>query len=85
MSQPQVVIVHLRKPRSATDPRSDSFWEFGSFGLSMCHTDNLMNPKRACDRQGVRPAFAQGGPVGMKLVYLTPPIGIVPRKMMGGA
>jgi hypothetical protein len=77
MANPRVVLVHLRRPRSSSDPRSDPFWEFGSFGLTGCHSKNLMHPKNAARLDGVRLAFAQGGSSGMKLVYLTERVRIV--------
>jgi hypothetical protein len=77
----RVIIVHLRRPRSRTDKpdekRSDPFWEYGSFGLTGCHGENLMHPKNADRLDGVRFAFAQGGRRGTKLVHLTPPVKIV--------
>lgn len=74
----RVMIVHLRRPdRSGQDEaRSDPFWEFGSFGMAKCHGHNLMNPSKAERLSGVRLAFAQGGPLGARLVYLTPPVEI---------
>ena len=33
-----------------------------------------MNPRRAESLNGVRMAFAQGGPLGFRLVHLTPPV-----------
>ncbi len=36
-----------------------------------------MNPRRADSLNGVRMAFAQGGPLGFRLVHLTPPVKIV--------
>jgi hypothetical protein len=72
-----VFIVHLRRPRSKSDPRSDPFWEFGSFGLTGCHARNLMNPKNTDRLSGARLAFAQGGPEGTRLVHLTPPVRVV--------
>ena len=33
-----------------------------------------MNPRRACELDGVQFAFAQGGPNGLRLVHVTPPI-----------
>ncbi len=75
----RVVIVHLRRP-SRTNPnesRTDPFWEVGSFGCTGCHRKNLMNPRRADSLNGVRLAFAQGGPLGFRLVHLTPPVKIV--------
>lgn len=74
-AESRVMIVHIRRPdRSRADTRSDPFWEFGSFGMTKCHARNLMNPKRAGRLDGVRLAFAQGGPLGARLVYLTPPV-----------
>lgn len=71
-----VIIVCLRRPRSR-DPnerRADPFWEFGSFGCTSCHSKNLMNPKRLDELEGSQLAFAQGGPLGFRLVHLTPPV-----------
>jgi hypothetical protein len=72
------MVVHLRRPdRSRPDEaRTDPFWEFGSFGMTKCHGRNLMNPSKAERLSGVRFAFAQGGPRGTRLVYLTPPVEI---------
>ena len=82
MSESSVFLVLLRRPRSLrTDPtemRSDPYWEFGSFGITGCHARNLMNPKKAARLSGARLAFAQGGPLGFRLVYLTPPVRVVP-------
>src|ERR1035438_3428416 len=72
-----VFIVHLRRPKSKCDPRSDPFWEFGSFGMTGCHASNLMNPRNAQNLECARLAFVQGGPKGMRLVYLTPRIKVV--------
>jgi len=74
-----VIVVLLRRPRKS-DPkerRSDPFWEFGSFGLTRCHSRNLMNPRNAVGLSGVRLAFAQGGDEGFRLVHLTPPVEVV--------
>jgi|SRR5208283_683612 len=80
MREHRVIIVHLRRPRSKTqrsdEMRSDPFWEFGSFGITTCHGNNLMHPDRAESLEGVRLAFAQGGRSGTRLVYLTPPVRI---------
>ncbi len=73
---PKIIVVLLRRPRR-TDPsesRSDPYWEFGSFGSTYCHSKNLMNPRRALELNGAQLAFAQGGPSGFRLVYVTPPI-----------
>jgi hypothetical protein len=81
MPETRVVIVLLRRP-NRSDPeekRSDPFWEFGSFGITGCHSRNLMNPKKSSELNGVRLAFAQGGRLGTKLVYLSPPIKMAPH------
>jgi hypothetical protein len=84
VSENCVIIVHLRRPRSKrADPkesRSDPFWEFGSFGITGCHRDNLMNLRNEKTLKGVRLAFAQGGKEGTRLVYLSPPVEIVPHR-----
>jgi hypothetical protein len=79
METDKIVIVHLRRP-GKHDPRNDPFWESGSFGITGCHKDNLLNPKRIHELDGVRLAFAQGGKGGFKLVFLTPPISTVKHK-----
>jgi len=77
-----VIVVHLRRPRldDPNDSRRDPFWEFGSFGLTGCHSRNLMHLKRANELNGVRLAFVQGGDGVMKLVYLSPPVKAVVHK-----
>lgn len=76
MTDSKVIIVHLRQPfRSNPDEmRSDPFWEFGSFGITTCHSKNLMKPGKSSRLKNARLAFAQGGKNEMKLVFLTPPI-----------
>jgi hypothetical protein len=78
MQEDQVIIVHLRRPRSKSEKpdemRSDPFWELGSFGITTCHRKNLMHPDNAEKLNGARFAFAQGGRQGTRLVYLTPPV-----------
>lgn len=78
MAEPKVLFVHLRRPRSAAeDPeerRDDPFYEFGSFGCTGCHSSNLFNPRHAEDLAGARLAFVQGGPLGFRLVFLSPPV-----------
>ena len=54
--------------------RDDPFWEFGSFGITGCHSSNLLHPKTACGLKGIRLAFAQGGKLGTRLVFLSPPV-----------
>jgi len=80
----KVVIVHLRRPRGREkypgDKRSDPFWEFGSFGLTGCHGKNLLHPNRMYELRGARLAFAQGGKLGMRLVYVTPPVRVRQHK-----
>lgn len=74
----EVIIAMLRQPRrdDPTEQRNDPFWEFGSFGITGCHGSNLLNPKKAHELEGKRIAFAQGGPSGIKLVYVTPPVSV---------
>jgi len=83
MPNTKVVVVHLRRPRlsNSAEMRSDPFWEYGSFGLTGCHCKNLMNPKKkkSSELNDVRFAFAQGGKLGMRLVYLSPPVKMVPH------
>jgi hypothetical protein len=83
MSDSKVVIVHLRQPNQKDkekEMRSDPFYEFGSFGCTGCHNKNLMNPKKIEQLDGVRLAFAQGGPEGFKLILLTPLVTHVKHK-----
>jgi hypothetical protein len=78
MAEAPVYIVHLRRPNMA-DPderRSDPFYEYGSFGCTGCHSSNLLHPRHAAQLEGARIAFAQGGRLGTRLVFLTPPITI---------
>jgi len=79
MENDKIVIVHLRRP-GTNDSRNDPFWEFGSFGITGCHRDNLLNPKKVHELEGVRLAFAQGGRNGFRLIFLTPGISIVKHK-----
>ncbi len=81
MPMTPVFLVILRRPRSDVDEmRSDPFWEFGSFGITGCHARNLMNLKKFKRLEGARLAFAQGGSLGTRLVYLTPPIKVTPHR-----
>jgi len=81
MQAEKVIIVHLRRPKSKSqrpaEMRSDPFWEFGSFGITKCHVQNLMHRDNADELRNARLAFAQGGKQGTRLVYLTPPVKIV--------
>jgi hypothetical protein len=79
---PQVILVMLRQPKMSIseESRSDPYWEFGSFGSTYCHSRNLMNPRRALELNGAQFAFAQGGPAGIRLVHVTPPIRMRIRK-----
>jgi hypothetical protein len=83
MDAPIVFFVHLRRPRSANaDPyeqRDDPFYEFGSFGCTGCHSANLFHSRHAEELEGARLAFVQGGPLGFRLVFLTPPITVRER------
>lgn len=69
----RLFIVMLRRPRK-DDPRSDPFWEFGSFGCTGCHGKNLLHPKNCQIRTGDRLAFVQGGQLGARLLLVTPPV-----------
>jgi hypothetical protein len=75
-----VIVVMLRQPRmhQSFEMRSDPFWEFGSFGLTGCHQTNLMHPAKSHLLEGARFAFVQGGKLGARLVYLTPPVEATP-------
>lgn len=65
----------LRKPKSESgESRTDPIWEVGSFGTTGCHGRNLMNPARISELNGTRFAFAQGGPAGIRVVHVTPPV-----------
>lgn len=79
IDDPKVIVVILRRPNLSNpeEMRSDPFWEFGSFGCKRCHARNLMNPRKIDSLNGVRLAFAQGGPDGFKLVLLTEAIRII--------
>ncbi|MCA9288023.1 MAG: hypothetical protein KDA05_05530 [Phycisphaerales bacterium] len=79
MTDPRINIVLLRQPDRAkkTEMRSDPFYEFGSFGCTQCHRKNLMHRAKAHELRGARFAFAQGGPLGFRLVHLTPPVSVV--------
>jgi hypothetical protein len=71
----KLYIAILRRPGNKEDEkRSDPFWEFGSFGITGCHTHNLLNPKKAVRLKDSRIAFVQGGPEGFKLLLITPPV-----------
>jgi hypothetical protein len=84
METDKIVIVHLRRP-GKHDPRNDPFWEFGSFGITGCHKDNLLNPKKIHELEGVRLAFAQGGKDGFKLVFVTPRISTAKHRKVSEA
>jgi hypothetical protein len=66
-------IVMLRQPRK-NDPRTDPFWEFGSFGCTGCHRRNLLHPKLCRIADGDLLAFIQGGHLGSRLLLITPPV-----------
>ena len=72
----QVFFVHLRHPKRSdpNEQRDDPFYESGSLGCTLCHSKNLFNPRHAADLAGARLAFVQGGQLGSRLVFLTPPI-----------
>ncbi len=66
-----VFIVCLREPKFRTDYREDPYWETGSFGCTGCHSRNLFNPTGQHLPDGAQLAFAQGGPDGTKLLFVT--------------
>lgn len=82
MVAPKVFFVHLRRPNRANpnERRDDPFYEFGSFGCTRCHSNNLFNPRHAEELEGSRLAFVQGGQLGSRLVFLTPPITVTKWK-----
>jgi hypothetical protein len=69
----RLFIVMLRRPQK-DDPRTDPFWEFGSFGCTGCHARNLLHPKNCQIGNGDRLAFVQGGKIGSRLLLVTPPV-----------
>jgi len=69
----RLFIVMLRRPRK-DGPRTDPFWEFGSFGCTGCHGKNLLHPKNCQIRNGDRLALVQGGQLGARLLLVTPPV-----------
>ena len=71
-----VFVVCLREPGSKTDYREDPYWETGSFGCTGCHSRNLFNPTGQHLHDGAQLAFAQGGPDGTKLLFVTPGINV---------
>jgi hypothetical protein len=76
MNEARVILVMLRRPRlrDPNEMRTDPLWEFGSFGCTGCHRSNVMNPAKLTELNGARLGFAQNGPLGIKLVHVTPPI-----------
>lgn len=75
-----VFIVCLREPKRADDRRADPYWEVGSFGCTTCHKSNLLHPVRRHISDGARLAFCQGGRLGARLVFLTPPVRVVSHR-----
>src|SRR6516162_4697512 len=73
MAEVKVFLIHLRRP-GPKDFRTDPMYEFGSFGCTKCHSTNLFHPRHAEDLEGARLAFVQGGHLGSRLVFLTPPV-----------
>src|SRR3954470_21807193 len=75
MDEPRVFFVHLRRPKRDPDERRDDpFYELGSFGCTGCHSTTLFHPRHARELEGSKLAFIQGGALGARLVFLTPPI-----------
>ena len=82
-SDTPVFVVLLRRP-GKNDPRTDPFYEFGSFGLTGCHRRNLLHPRMAKRRlEGARMAFVQGGDGGARLICLTPPVTVLSHSKDG--
>lgn len=79
MTISKLFLIHLRRPDRSdeNEQRDDPFYEKGSFGCTGCHGSNLLHHRNADRIQGARLAFAQGGPSGTRLVFLTPPIQVV--------
>lgn len=74
-------IVMLRRPRKdLRDMRIDPFWEFGSFGLTGCHSKNLLRPPNKNLIEGSRFVFVQGGENVFKLMFITTPVKIIKHK-----
>ena len=72
MGSTRIIVVMLRQPKSdPTESRTDPLYEFGCFGLTGCHSANLLRDDVA---EGARLAFAQGGPGEVRLAYVTPPV-----------
>ena len=69
-----IFAVYLRKPNGFDDRRNDPFWEFGSFGMTGCHSRNLLNPRTTHLKDGDQLAFLQGGQGEIRIVGLSPPI-----------
>ena len=74
-----IFIVTLRQPKNSEDRRRDPYWEVGSFGCTGCHKKHLLNPKTTQVRNGASLAFAQGGPHGVRLLLVTPPVQVIQR------
>lgn len=78
MRKGKVFVVMLRRPRKndPRDMRSDPFWEFGSFGVTGCHSKNLLHPKNIKNLENNRLAFFQGSKESIKLLLITPTVKI---------
>ena len=77
MVGPKVFFVHLPPESASKNPdeqRDDPFYEVGSFGCTKCHSKNFLHPNHADELRGARLAFVQGGQLGSRLVFLTPPV-----------
>src|SRR5215216_2385572 len=87
MDKARVILVMLRRPRlgDPNEMRTDPLWEFGSFGCTGCHRANLMHRAKLAELNGARFGFAQNGPVGIKLVHLTPPVRMLHHGSFGEA
>jgi hypothetical protein len=83
----RIIIVMLRQPKryDPSEMRTDPLWEFGSFSCTRCHRGGLMNPNKLAELNGTRFAFAQNGPLGVKLVHITPPVSALHHGTFGEA
>lgn len=74
----KLFFILLRQPYSSDDPRKDPKYKEGSFGITGCHSDNIMRAGNI--NKGDRLAFLQGGKdkktnsTTIKIAFITPPI-----------
>lgn len=79
----KIFVVHLRQPNNKSgEMRTDPFWEFGSFGLTGCHSNNLLHNNNCYTLDGNKLAFSQNGKEGFKLILLTPRVDVIKHKYL---